>query len=113
MKQISNSVFEKKPHNIIVLVSNNIPDSDLAVKLKSLMFVLYADPQVNPCLKMDGQPCLNPYLFCGMSVLYLARLGVIPVFLLALTITLVLVFFPRSPETAPAFREIEVRSSPI
>lgn len=37
-----------------------------------------------------------------------AKLGVIPVFLLALTITLVLVFFPRSPETTPQFQEIEI-----
>ncbi|XP_037605332.1 transmembrane protein 218 [Sebastes umbrosus] len=36
------------------------------------------------------------------------KLGVIPVFLLALTITLVLVFFPRSPETPPPFKEIEI-----
>ncbi|KAJ0061725.1 hypothetical protein NL108_007080, partial [Boleophthalmus pectinirostris] len=34
-------------------------------------------------------------------------LGVIPVFLLALIITLGLVFFPRSPETPPPFKEIE------
>lgn len=40
-----------------------------------------------------------------------AKLGVIPVFLLALTITLVLVFFPRSPETPPAFKEIEIVDS--
>ncbi|KAM9846893.1 transmembrane protein 218 [Aulostomus maculatus] len=37
-----------------------------------------------------------------------SKLGVIPVFLLALTITLALVFFPRSPETPPAFKEIEI-----
>ncbi|XP_072301690.1 transmembrane protein 218 [Eucyclogobius newberryi] len=37
-----------------------------------------------------------------------ARLGVIPLFLLALTITLALVFFPRSPETPPPFKEIEI-----
>ncbi|XP_047463221.1 transmembrane protein 218 [Mugil cephalus] len=37
-----------------------------------------------------------------------AKFGVIPVFLLALTITLVLVFFPRSPETPPPFKEIEI-----
>ncbi|XP_071317519.1 transmembrane protein 218 [Trachinotus anak] len=37
-----------------------------------------------------------------------AKLGVIPVFLLALTITLALVFFPRSPETTPPFKEIEI-----
>ncbi|XP_069021149.1 transmembrane protein 218 isoform X1 [Embiotoca jacksoni] len=37
-----------------------------------------------------------------------AKLGVIPVFLLALTITLTLVFFPRSPETPPLFEEIKI-----
>ncbi|XP_028277885.1 transmembrane protein 218 [Parambassis ranga] len=37
-----------------------------------------------------------------------AKLGVIPVFLLALTITLTLVFFPRSPETPPPFKEIQI-----
>ncbi|CAL1574082.1 unnamed protein product [Knipowitschia caucasica] len=37
-----------------------------------------------------------------------ARLGVIPLFLLALTITLALIFFPRSPETPPPFKEIEI-----
>lgn len=37
-----------------------------------------------------------------------AKLGVIPVFLLALTITLALVFFPRSPETIPAVKEIKI-----
>ncbi|XP_034539213.1 transmembrane protein 218 isoform X2 [Notolabrus celidotus] len=37
-----------------------------------------------------------------------AKLGVIPVFLLALTITLVLVFFPRSPETEIPFKEIQI-----
>ncbi|XP_029304220.1 transmembrane protein 218 isoform X1 [Cottoperca gobio] len=37
-----------------------------------------------------------------------AKLAVIPIFLLALTITLVLVFFPRSPETMPPFKEIEI-----
>lgn len=36
------------------------------------------------------------------------RLGVIPVFLLALSITLALVVFPRSPETPPPFKEKEV-----
>ncbi|KAM9385545.1 transmembrane protein 218 isoform 1-T1 [Pholidichthys leucotaenia] len=36
-----------------------------------------------------------------------ARLGVVPVLLLALTITLVLVLFPRSPETPPPFKEIK------
>lgn len=37
-----------------------------------------------------------------------AKLGVIPTFLLALTVTLVLVFFPRSSETPPPFQEIEI-----
>ncbi|XP_034406438.1 transmembrane protein 218 [Cyclopterus lumpus] len=37
-----------------------------------------------------------------------AKLGIIPVFLLALTITLVLVFFPRRPETAAPFKETEI-----
>ncbi|KAM9348275.1 transmembrane protein 218 [Symphorus nematophorus] len=37
-----------------------------------------------------------------------AKLGVVPVFLLALSITLGLVFFPRSPETAPPFKETEI-----
>ncbi|KAK5612612.1 hypothetical protein CRENBAI_010561 [Crenichthys baileyi] len=37
-----------------------------------------------------------------------AKLGVIPIVLLALAITLVLVFFPRSPETRPPFTEIEI-----
>ncbi|KAM9385546.1 transmembrane protein 218 isoform 2-T2 [Pholidichthys leucotaenia] len=37
-----------------------------------------------------------------------ARLGVVPVLLLALTITLVLVLFPRSPETPPPFKEIKI-----
>nr|XP_046266000.1 transmembrane protein 218 [Scatophagus argus] len=37
-----------------------------------------------------------------------AKLGVIPVFLLALSITLGLVFFPRSPETTPPFKETEI-----
>lgn len=37
-----------------------------------------------------------------------AKLGVLPVFLLALTITLVLVFFPRSPETPLPFEDIEI-----
>uniref|UniRef100_A0A3Q3FPJ4 Transmembrane protein 218-like n=1 Tax=Labrus bergylta TaxID=56723 RepID=A0A3Q3FPJ4_9LABR len=35
-------------------------------------------------------------------------LGVIPVFLLALSITLALVFFPRSPETTIPLKEIEI-----
>uniref|UniRef100_UPI0037E97141 transmembrane protein 218 n=1 Tax=Semicossyphus pulcher TaxID=241346 RepID=UPI0037E97141 len=37
-----------------------------------------------------------------------AKLGVIPVFLLALAITLTLVFFPRSPETTAPFKEIQI-----
>ncbi|KAF7205272.1 transmembrane protein 218 [Nothobranchius furzeri] len=37
-----------------------------------------------------------------------AKLGVIPVFSLALTITLALVFFPRHPENPPSFRVIEI-----
>ncbi|XP_053703061.1 transmembrane protein 218 isoform X2 [Synchiropus splendidus] len=37
-----------------------------------------------------------------------SKFAVIPVFLLALIITLVLVFFPRSPEIPPAFNEIEI-----
>lgn len=49
--------------------------------------------------------------FVTLGIVCVARLGVIPVFLLALTITLVLVFFPRSPETPPAFKEIEVSHS--
>ncbi|KAM6907337.1 transmembrane protein 218 [Xenentodon cancila] len=40
-----------------------------------------------------------------------AKLGVIPVFLLALIIILVLVFFPRSPETPPPFKEREITDS--
>ncbi|XP_005803619.2 transmembrane protein 218 [Xiphophorus maculatus] len=36
------------------------------------------------------------------------KLGVIPTTLLALIITLVLVFFPRSPETPLPFKEIEI-----
>ncbi|CAG5996137.1 unnamed protein product, partial [Menidia menidia] len=36
-----------------------------------------------------------------------AKRGVVPVFLLALSITLALVFFPRSPEIPPTFKEIE------
>ncbi|XP_012723601.3 transmembrane protein 218 [Fundulus heteroclitus] len=36
------------------------------------------------------------------------KLGVIPIVLLALTITLVLVFFPRSPESPPPFTEMEI-----
>lgn len=37
-----------------------------------------------------------------------AKLGVLPVFLLALAITLVLVFFPRNPETPLPFKDIEI-----
>ncbi|XP_041863607.1 transmembrane protein 218 [Melanotaenia boesemani] len=37
-----------------------------------------------------------------------AKLGTIPVFLLALAITLTLVLFPRSPETPSPFKEIEI-----
>ncbi|XP_017295504.1 transmembrane protein 218 [Kryptolebias marmoratus] len=37
-----------------------------------------------------------------------AKLGVVPVVLLAVTITLALVFFPRSPETPPPFKEMEI-----
>ncbi|KAM3868591.1 transmembrane protein 218 [Diretmus argenteus] len=37
-----------------------------------------------------------------------AKLGVVPVFLLALIITLALVFFPRSPETPSPFKEMEI-----
>ncbi|XP_061608357.1 transmembrane protein 218 isoform X1 [Phyllopteryx taeniolatus] len=37
-----------------------------------------------------------------------SKLGVVPVFLLALTITLALVFFPQSTTTPSAFKEIEV-----
>ncbi|XP_026229225.1 transmembrane protein 218 [Anabas testudineus] len=37
-----------------------------------------------------------------------AKLGVIPIFLVALTITLALVFFPRSPETTSPFKQIEI-----
>ncbi|TNM84636.1 transmembrane protein 218 isoform X2 [Takifugu flavidus] len=36
------------------------------------------------------------------------KFGVIPVFFLALTVTLVLVFFPRSSETSPPFKEVEI-----
>ncbi|KAM4620786.1 transmembrane protein 218 [Polymixia lowei] len=36
------------------------------------------------------------------------KLGVVPVFLLALIITLALVFFPRSPETTSPFKEMEI-----
>uniref|UniRef100_H3C5T3 Transmembrane protein 218 n=1 Tax=Tetraodon nigroviridis TaxID=99883 RepID=H3C5T3_TETNG len=39
------------------------------------------------------------------------KFGVIPVFFLALTITLVLVFFPRSSETSPPFKEVEIVDS--
>lgn len=41
-------------------------------------------------------------------VLCVCRLAVIPVFLVALTVTSVLVLFPRSPETPPPFKQIEV-----
>ncbi|XP_061559141.1 transmembrane protein 218 isoform X2 [Phyllopteryx taeniolatus] len=37
-----------------------------------------------------------------------SKLGVVPVFLLALTITLALVFFPQSTTTPSAFKEIEI-----
>ncbi|XP_075876119.1 transmembrane protein 218 [Nelusetta ayraudi] len=37
-----------------------------------------------------------------------AKLGVIPTFLVALTITLVLVFFPRATDTPPPFQETEI-----
>ncbi|XP_030010685.1 transmembrane protein 218 [Sphaeramia orbicularis] len=48
-------------------------------------------------------------LLFGMMLLRTsAKLTVIPVFLLALIITLTLVFFPRSPETPPPFKEIEI-----
>ncbi|XP_026184148.1 transmembrane protein 218 [Mastacembelus armatus] len=40
-----------------------------------------------------------------------ARLGVIPIFLLVLTITLALVLFPRAPETTPSFKEIKIVDS--
>ncbi|XP_015244312.1 PREDICTED: transmembrane protein 218 [Cyprinodon variegatus] len=40
-----------------------------------------------------------------------ARLGVVLVVLLALAVTLVLVFFPRSPEIPPPFIETEVVDS--
>lgn len=40
------------------------------------------------------------------------RLGVIPTFLVALTITLVLVFFPRATDTPPPFQETEVSCAP-
>lgn len=36
------------------------------------------------------------------------KLGVVPVFLLALIVTLALVFFPRSSETPSPFREKEI-----
>lgn len=51
------------------------------------------------------------FLLMGMMLLRAAgtaRLGVIPLFLLALTVTLVLVFFPRSPETPAPFKDIEI-----
>lgn len=37
-----------------------------------------------------------------------AKLGVIPTFLVALIITLVLVFFPRATDTPPPFQETEI-----
>ncbi|KAL6099196.1 tmem218 [Pungitius sinensis] len=40
-----------------------------------------------------------------------AKLGIIPAFLIALSITLALVFFPRSPETTPPFKETEIVDS--
>ena len=39
-----------------------------------------------------------------------SRLGVVPVFILALITTLALVFFPRSSETPSSFREKEVQT---
>nr|XP_055064232.1 transmembrane protein 218 [Misgurnus anguillicaudatus] len=36
------------------------------------------------------------------------KLGIIPVFLLAITITLVLVFFPRASEVPSAEREVQI-----
>uniref|UniRef100_A0A3P8T506 Transmembrane protein 218 n=1 Tax=Amphiprion percula TaxID=161767 RepID=A0A3P8T506_AMPPE len=47
-------------------------------------------------------------LVFGMMLLRASgsALGVIPVFLLALTITLALVLFPRTPEMPPPFKEI-------
>nr|XP_057943828.1 transmembrane protein 218 isoform X2 [Doryrhamphus excisus] len=39
------------------------------------------------------------------------KLGIIPIFLLALTISLALGFFPRTPETRPAFKEREIVDS--
>ncbi|XP_054482287.1 transmembrane protein 218 [Anoplopoma fimbria] len=51
------------------------------------------------------------FLVFGMMLLRAsgsAKLGIIPLFLLALTITLVLVFFPRSPETTPPFKETQI-----
>ncbi|XP_068457188.1 transmembrane protein 218 [Clinocottus analis] len=50
-------------------------------------------------------------LLFGMMLLRTSRsakLGIIPIFLLALTITLVLVFFPRRPEIAAPFKETEI-----
>lgn len=51
------------------------------------------------------------FLVMGIMLLRVsgtARLGIIPLFLLALTITLVLVLFPRSPETPAPFKDIEI-----
>uniref|UniRef100_A0A3Q1EGE8 Transmembrane protein 218 n=1 Tax=Acanthochromis polyacanthus TaxID=80966 RepID=A0A3Q1EGE8_9TELE len=49
-------------------------------------------------------------LVFGMMLLRASgsALGVIPVFLLALTITLALVLFPRTPETPPPFKELQI-----
>ncbi|XP_028321980.1 transmembrane protein 218 [Gouania willdenowi] len=40
-----------------------------------------------------------------------AKLGVIPLFLLAVTVTLVLLLFPRSPETTTPFKETQIVDS--
>ncbi|CAN9501387.1 unnamed protein product [Ophioblennius macclurei] len=37
-----------------------------------------------------------------------AKLGIIPVFLLALSVTLLLVFFPRSEEAPPPYKETRI-----
>ncbi|XP_029925645.1 transmembrane protein 218 [Myripristis murdjan] len=50
-------------------------------------------------------------LLLGMMLLRAsgsAKLGVVPVLLLALIVTLALVFFPRSSETTSPFKEIEI-----
>ena len=44
----------------------------------------------------------------NLYVFYVCRLAVVPVVLVALIITLVLVFFPRMSETIPLFQEAEV-----